>query len=515
MLHIIVAEDEYFARKVLVKMLMDSAYEIGTIREAETGLEALALLRQEKADIVITDIRMPDLDGLELAEKIQQEYPQVRVIIESGYADFNYARNAIRFGVRDYLTKPVNDKELAAAIAKILEEQEKDRQKLALELAQRRGWYMDFAYLLEQEEIGYQVLGQANTLLKEQSWCLSVVQKEKGSLEEEQLKTVLNILAQPVGKLHTSVYYFGAKSEFIILFTGEQLGTSLLETVVRGKIDYCMQQVDVVLRAGISQNHPKTEEFLKSLAVAYREAVYALNQRLLRSREAVFIYENEVNVVQLFDVEQEKNLERSLIEHRTEKAVEVVEDFFARCSRMEDITIYSLFTSVIQMMNVVNRVYGLQRQQEEEETEKGAYLMFSFKTDLYSFYSMEELKSYMIRLIEDVGEEGEPKATMIEDLLQYLERNYQYDISVNELAAHKYFVSPSYLSRLFKAETGENFSKYLMRLRMEKARQLLRETMLKISDIATYVGYNDVSYFIMTFKKQNQMTPEQYRNMPR
>lgn len=126
---------------------------------------------------------------------------------------------------------------------------------------------------------------------------------------------------------------------------------------------------------------------------------------------------------------------------------------------------------------------------------------------------MEELKTYILQLLRDVCDEESQKSSIIEDLLKYLEWNYQYDITVNELAAHKYFVNPSYLSRLFKAETGKTFSKYLIELRMKKAAELLKESGLKISDVAVCVGYNDVSYFIQTFKKHYTVTPEQFKNM--
>ena len=105
----------------------------------------------------------------------------------------------------------------------------------------------------------------------------------------------------------------------------------------------------------------------------------------------------------------------------------------------------------------------------------------------------------------------EQKTSIIADLLNYLEWNYPYDISVNDLAMYKYFVNPSYLSRLFKAETGQTLSRYLIELRMKKAAQMLKTSELKISDVAACVGYNDVSYFIQTFKKHYHVTPEQYK----
>ncbi len=192
-------------------------------------------------------------------------------------------------------------------------------------------------------------------------------------------------------------------------------------------------------------------------------------------------------------------------------------------------------------------------------TDKSSYLLFNFKADLYAFHSLEELQSYILDLLSDVSEEEGQKSSIIQDLLKYLEWNYQHDITVNELAAHKYFVNPSYLSRLFKAQTGKTFSKYLIELRMKKASEFLKESRLNISDVALFVnpsylsrlfkaqtgktfskylielrmkkaseflkesrlnisdvalcvGYNDVSYFIQTFKKHYGMTPEQYKN---
>ena len=200
------------------------------------------------------------------------------------------------------------------------------------------------------------------------------------------------------------------------------------------------------------------------------------------------------------------------MENKSSGAVQLTLNFLKRCENSRDISIYSLFTSLIQLMNVINKVYSMKKKKNNTEENKSSYLLFNFKTDLYSFYSMEELKEYMKELILHVSEEPEQKSSIVKDLLQYLEWNYQYDITVNELAAHKYFVNPSYLSRLFKSETGMTFSKYLKELRMKKAAELLKESELKIGDVACCVGYNDVSYFIQTFKKQYSMTPEQFKN---
>ena len=130
---------------------------------------------------------------------------------------------------------------------------------------------------------------------------------------------------------------------------------------------------------------------------------------------------------------------------------------------------------------------------------------------------ISELKKYIKMILREVA--GAPQETentfLIDDLISYLEIHYSNDITLNELAEHKYFVSAGHLSRLFKAKTGMNFSKYLMSLRMKKAEEYLENTDFDITDIASLTGYNDVSHFTQTFRKNSGMTPSEFRGKKR
>ena len=506
MIRIIVAEDEYFARKVLIKMLRELNLDLEICGEAETGKEVLVLMQDNPVDIVITDIRMPDMDGLELAKEIYEKFPETSVIIESGYADFSYATTAIKYGVKYYLTKPIKPEELMDSICRVEEEKRKVTQRIEKKLAAKNAQYMDFMYLLEKHEIGEQILQEFFEKVIESSWHLAVAQCKERELTDDDVQKILQILEGQEKDFSIHAAYFYPKSEFVLLISGEDHGKNLISQILQKKVILCQNKTTHNLDIGVSHLRDKSSNPSKEIAAAYREGVYAVKQRLLRPERQVFRYEAEVAIHQLFSELDERQLEHYLSDGKIEESRQMIDTFLNRCKE-ENVSVYSFYTSLVQMINLINRVYN----QKQRITESKSSFLFSFKTDLYSYRSIEEVRDYLFQLFQDVCGVEEQKTSIIADLLNYLEWNYPYDISVNDLAMYKYFVNPSYLSRLFKAETGQTLSRYLIELRMKKAAQMLKTSELKISDVAACVGYNDVSYFIQTFKKHYHVTPEQYK----
>ncbi len=459
-MRIIVADDEFFARKALVKRigeLTEEIEEIEVCEEAEDGSEVMRLLEEYGADLVVTDIRMPDMDGLEVARQVQERFPDTSVIIESGYADFDYAATAIRdlvvtdirmpdmdglevarqvqerfpdtsviiesgyadfdyaatairYGVKDYLTKPVKKEELEKAIQRVKEERKKLKQKIEEQIAVHRGQFMDFSHVLENEAAAKEILRDMFLKMEEESWYLLAVQSGKESLSKEQIHYILEIFTQ--GEEAICGYYFYPKNEFILLLPVRQQ-ERFPEEFFRKKLVECWNKTQCKIHLGVSQCHKKTAGFVKEAAGAYREAVYAMNQRLLQPEEQIYFYEAEVNVVQLFSQAEERELEKCLTEHRIQEAQYIVKRLFKQCENNEEVSIYSLFTSLIQIMNVINRVYTMKRGQESAESDKSSYLLFNFKADLYAFHSLEELQSYILDLLSDVSEEEGQKSSII------------------------------------------------------------------------------------------------------
>lgn len=210
--------------------------------------------------------------------------------------------------------------------------------------------------------------------------------------------------------------------------------------------------------------------------------------------------------------EQEQQLYNAVERGDEKEAGRIIEEVFGNAGEGN---VYSFFAALMWIFFVLNRIFYQSKEGKRSQGSSAEYLLFDFKMDLYQFYDIEEVRQYVEMLLKEVCCQNteEENTSMIENLLDYLERNYSYDISLGELAERKYFVSSSHLSRLFKAHTGQNFMKYLIGLRMEKAKEFLEYSQMEVSDIAACTGYNDHSHFTQTFRRLYGMSPVEYRKL--
>ncbi len=495
MMEVIVADDEFLARKALVKMLEKVQLPIEICGECENGREVVELMEKAEADLIITDIRMPGMDGIKLAEYVGQQEWDTDIIIETGYADFQYAQNAIRYGVKEYLVKPLNEQELCESIRKVLRERQKKIIKDSLRL-------LDFSYILQNEKLYSQVLGWYGGQ-EQEPYCMILANGKDEAGNESFLKEWLEKYAE-FSEIRS--FFFEAKNECILLAFGkkEQGLESVFALRAQQELERCWPQ-----NVWISFSRWHTGE--KELEQAYRECVYGMNERILRKKR-IFFYKPRTEFREIVPREQEQLLQDAVERGAEKEAGEIIKRVFEEAQK-EDGNVYSFFAALMRIFFVLNRVCYQKTGNENSQGRSSEYLCFDFKMDLYQFYDLEGIRKYVEMLLKeacrkDAETENLP---MIQNLLDYLERNYAYDISLGELAERRYFVSSSHLSRLFKAYTGQPFVKYLIGLRMEKAKNFLECSQMEISDIAACVGYNDPSHFTQTFRRTYGMSPKEYR----
>lgn len=503
--NIIVADDEFYARKGLIQKIHMVAPDAVVTGDFENGEEALRFIRDHRAEaeILLTDVKMPEMDGLELSRHIAEEELGTEIIIVSGYNEFEYAKKAISFGVSNYLIKPVQLDELKEALEKITRKKEKFEKKLREtirdQMARSAVGFLSIPEIVGHKEWRERFLTPVFEKYRDEDYVMAVLQIEKSHSRDEKLdREIENILSREKG----CCFYFSRYHEYTMILFGteqERFRNDIISVLLR-KMN---AKFDLRMTAGISLAHRGIPELKK----AYQEAVYAVNQRLIDGWVKAYVYQKDTRPSNYFTNELEIMLRDAIVQQKADRAESIVSQTLEKCTDS-----YSLYITISGIFNLLYRIFCRSSRSEEKDAEH-AYMLFSYRSDLYSFMSFPEVEQYVKQIVRGMCQEQEEKKHhyIVSELLEYIEKNYQNNINLSELAEHKYFMNNSYLSRLFKNEVGQTFSKYLMEFRIRKAAVLLENDLLKINDVAMLSGYNDVSHFIQYFKKFYGCTPEEFR----
>lgn len=497
---ILIADDEYYARKAMAKKVLQADADAEIMGDFENGVQVLEYLEMhpDEIDVLLTDVKMPEMDGLHLAQYLFEQESQIEVIIVSGYNEFEYAKKAISFGVSNYLVKPVQKEELKEALEKIGRGRKKYEARMQQIMVKRTLRFLSIEEIVVHEDWKRLFLDPVFHKNAGNTFYLAIVQcrKTHGFLENQTAEKMFQKIQE---HFHGEWFYFNRFEENVLLLFGrkEEITDNLKNMVNRAGILGLGE-----LTVGISLGHTQIEHCTK----AYQEAVYAINQRLIDGWEKVFEFVADFKPENMLTKEKEQMLEDAIAEKKRGEAEKITREVMENCK-----SAYTLYVTISSIFNLFYRFFC--KTDSGEYDENHGYMLFSFRTDLYRYHTLSEVVDYVLNIVRAMCEEQEAKKYhyIVSEILSYVEQNYQNNISIGELAEHKYFMNSSYLSRLFKNETGQTFSRYLMEFRMKKAKELLESDLLKISDVAMLSGYNDVSRFIQYFRKIYGVTPEEYR----
>ncbi|SDN97103.1 two-component system, response regulator YesN [Paenibacillus sp. yr247] len=508
---VLIVEDEYYARKRLVKMVLDWDSSIIITGDVETGNEAITSISQEEPDLVLTDIRMPEMDGLELSRYVMDNHPSVFVVILSGYADFEFAQKAICFNVKRYILKPIKREDLHACLNELKEKWEeriRERQQYAKMLNRMVSFRLTSAiYELNRLD---ESLAELLKIRKKTNGYWVIVFKSYGPLSEQDVESLeFHLQGLLVSESNREGYGFlnpVIHNEWIgICFStkyGERYEVPSMNTanVVRDLLSNLTERFSL----GVSRLHSDAS----SLSMGYREAKYALAQHLCHGTNR--LYEHE-DLEESKDYEWKEELENKL--HQELKAGRAV---------VVKRLIHSLFTnfyeenqvSVKQLVQLHSRIDAILR------SEINIQMISDMpKKEIDEFASLDQLVDGLTSLVDRLCErlpatehKGGENQDLINDLIAYVKENYACEISLDLLAKHRYYLNASYLSRLFKSKTGQGFSDFLTSCRMKKAKELIESNWFSISEIAGLVGYTQSSHFIQIFKKHYGETPGEYKS---
>ena len=534
MLKVFLVEDEFVIREGIKNNIDWESHGYEFCGEASDGELAFPMIQKLKPDIVITDIRMPFMDGLTLCRLIKKEMPWIEIIILSGYEEFEYAKEGINLGIAGYLLKPISGEELLKEIDKLskeIENKQKEQEiKEKYEKEMEENYFQEkkalFQYLVTGDKTLEELLETAHRLEIDLSSIWYNIVLFKAQSEYHAYNEYSNSLMEIDQKIESLV---GDNAAKVLVFDRNLEGKAFLFKADSGE-ELSQFQVDFFEKIRkIIADYKNIRYFggigtpvnrIRELPISFEKASHAFAHRYLVKDSLFFDIENIEQKTSLekeeFDIGKinSKQIDRGKIQDflkigDKKEVVYFVDEFFKNLNA--DLIKANLFWQYIIMDSyfcIVDFVEGLQMPRDEIET-----------PDMNSslFQNAEGAKNYVVKIMQQalILREKASKNRyddVVREVIEYIEKNYMDEnLSLNLLASHVNF-SPNHLSTIFSQQTGQTLIKYLTDFRMNKAKELLRCTGKRSSVVSTEVGYKDPHYFSYLFKKTQGMTPTQYRS---
>lgn len=542
MLKIFLAEDEVIVRETIKRMIPWEELGFELVGEAADGEMALPLLIRQKPDLLITDIKMPFMDGLTLAKLAKKELPELKIVILSGYDDFNYAKQAISIGVEEYLLKPITKNALIERLSEIRSRYEHEKtQKEYYEKFQRemqvyeknsnRDFFealvcgsMDMMEVYKKaEKLGLDIVAEAYNILiftmnSEEDFS---GQKEGYSeWEAESLEMLEDFFSDNTSAMlfRCNIFSYG------VLIKGQK------ETIDENTRS-CIDEIKKILDRKEQKRQwfvavGESVERLSQLQKSYHSASRAFSQRYLYGENILYYDEMELMEHRSGQADTNDNaylknvdvnalnpaiLQKFLSNGLQEETENFVKDYFYAIGQepMESL-VFRNYVILNVRFSVLSFLKSLGCDTEEMEPENTEEILAESGKNIESAITYAKKMISQAITIRDQNS-GNKNRSILKTAVDFIDEHYMdEDISLNT-AANVANVSSNHFSALFSQNMGQTFIEYLTTLRMNKAKKLLRCTGMRSSEIAGEVGYKDAHYFSYLFKKTQGMTPSEYR----
>lgn len=485
-----------------------------TVREAFDGPSGWRVLETERIDAVITDIRMPGMDGIELVAQISERMPHVKTVLLTGYGEFQYAREALRRGVLDYLVKPVGLQEIRSMLELIERTLAKEADAHYKTSVYRDYWFQQ----LLSGQLTAQMESDMEWLLPEGNAIQVLVVRSPGDDEgpervRDELKRQLDErlrdkdAAVPFLIRSPSREWTG----LIVMRSSAPEGQcARVRQSVRLALERCEERCGVRLAAGISA---LKELSVPSIRQAHDEARVALRHLFYQTADTLIAYETIAPFDQVAASVwhgKEETVLRAIRASDWKTVSDTVHDLFRPFSCPPYPDPEQLKTDMAHfILRVGAQLKGFLPDESIFRDERVIKRKIVSCGDVQALrYAVKEI---LMRWLDEAADWSRSKsAALVKQALDYMESRYMEDISL-ESTARMLRLSPSYFSNMFKQVTGVGFSEYLMRIRIAKAKEMLLHTDEKICDIARKTGFHDAAYFNRVFKRETGLTPNTYR----
>lgn len=539
MLKMIIADDEAIVRRGLKNIIRWEEYGIDVIAEATDGQEAFKLCQELHPDILFTDIRMPLLDGLEVAMKLKELGSDIRVIFISGVQDFNYVKTALDINAEGYVLKPVNVSELGEVVTKVINRIKLERNQLSEMIQLKQQLHEHFPVIREkflrnlilgvyvnEHEIQNKMQYFKIPLRVGESLLVSVLQiddyvKTTQSISEEDKQLLSFNVSNIVGEIMTN-YNAGVsccidENEFVLIYN-QNAQVNGKYTEICEEIALCMNKF---LNISVSIGIGRSINSILSVNLSYKDARTALQYKFYTGKNSILDI-NDINIINDVNMENinssylyenESQLMNSIKLGDSESVSKILSNLFNQMYSNRNIPVEYVQSIYVEMVCIASRIVKDHGENLESIVGKLSVILET----IYKIENAYELKSYISTILVKIAEYFSKKynqknTKVISRIKEIIEQRYKEDISVAKISEEVY-LTPNYISLIFKQATGETITEYITKVRMEQAKKLFKSTDLRILEIAEKVGYEDPHYFSKAFKKYTGIHPKMYRSL--
>lgn len=535
-IRMIVAEDEKSFRDGLISLVDWNRYDIEIAGVAENGRQALEMVKRDPPDILLTDIRMPYLNGLEVIQQAKESGAKFHAVLLTGYNEFEYAREAIKLGVSDYLLKPCMPSEIVRVILEVkrkIAEAESDK---PFDEDLNRTWNRNI-HLLKNQILTQWILQPRMPLenraivMREVDLALEPEQPfELGLIRidlDEQTQpypnkrdleliryAIQNIAGESLGALYggrLEVFRHGDDA----LWIGNRPGADLPAGDWEAALRQLKLNVESHLKLSVTISVSSAHASINDAHMAYQEALQAMETRFYQGRGGIYQHAElgrmQTATSSILDDAYLRQWERELLAQlQNEQYGEAVDGIEAGMRYLREQAVYSRAEIIVRVTSLILEILKLGKERAGSiEWQDGIVNRIERMPEMET---LDECASILHKLVQSFAQAAHSRRTLhrtVQATLELIKAKYNTNLTL-EMAAKETYVSNTYLSSLFKQEMGTGFLDYLHQYRVERAKELLREG-YKVYAVAKLVGYQEERHFSATFKKWTGLTPKQYQ----
>lgn len=533
-----IVEDEARTLKGILKSLPWNELNIRIVGLAGNGYDAIHLAKRHKPDIVLTDIRMPLMDGITLASKLKELNAHVKIILITGHLDTHYMKSAFKEGIVDYLLKPINIRELEQTIRRTIDQcvtEQKEEQRLAMMESRLR----ESLPLMQRKFLEMMVLGELSAedvLDRQESLELTIpilgtylvlsIHLDDYSAFKKQwpareigrfTKRLLEEANEELNQMGI-VFEFGEGEFVAICYEPGAIRSweDSLEAKARNRAEALHAHLNESMGLSVTIGIGARVDRLEDLKQSYGLAMHAANQKLYLGKNRIIDMKRNGSAQWRGTAIDHRIYERvyaALRDGLLEEAMGIVDVAFEEMSVAKFLQAALIRSASLQFFSVLHRLYC-----EHPKPEEIREINFiSRMDDLLMQETIEEMRQMVLALCEEVGSlyAARPESNssrIVERLKAIMQARFGEHLSI-ELLANEVFVSPPHLCMMFKQVTGETINGYLTQIRIEEAKKLLLQGTKKLVEVCLEVGYTDPKYFSKLFKKHTGMNPSDFKRV--